>query len=303
MQSNMDLVATVIREFHPLVWCVMQEILNGNGTYARYILDFQMFFFHWTSSVFSHPYWFIVKPMRLKPRSRILLQSKLHLVKVVHVVAVQSLLLKWCYPRDVNGIASASSAKTAPRHLIQSSHAMVLTRTFIVKLVMARNGDLMAMDLPVVLDFCKLMDKGGHHQITGHWFYNGFINILARMMSTPTARLLSTAQQQLRQLMVKVAHDVVAQCLPLNNNSLREQCGTRSASIVTNVIVHWIQCALVMALIRRSIADHVTDACLDQKVLDMDTRQLCHPTVNPHWTCKLNIMMNYQRARPSSCFL
>lgn len=60
----------------------------------------------------------------------------------------------------MNGIASALSAKTAPKHLIQSSLAMVLTRIFIARPVMARNGDLMVMDLPVVLDFCKLTDKG-----------------------------------------------------------------------------------------------------------------------------------------------
>lgn len=65
----------------------------------------------------------------------------------------------------MNGIASASSAKTATRHLIRSSFAMVLTRTFIVEPVMVRNGDPMDMDLHVVPVSCKLMVKGSFQTV------------------------------------------------------------------------------------------------------------------------------------------
>lgn len=154
-------VAMVILAFHPLVWCAMLEILNGNGTYAWYsfkVLNDRTIIL---TSLFSNPNCcFTVRLMRQRQLLLILLQLWHHLARVVHVVVVQSLLLKWCYPKDVNGIASASSAKTVPRHLIQSLHAMVLTRIFIVELAMARNGDHMAMDLLVVLAFYKLMVRG-----------------------------------------------------------------------------------------------------------------------------------------------
>lgn len=80
--------------------------------------------------------------------------------------------------------------------------------------------------------------------------------------------------------MVKDAHDVEAQSLLLNNNLPREQCGTRNASAATSAIVHWIQCALAMDLIRKSIAAHVMVVFLDQKVSDTDTHQPSQLMVN-----------------------
>lgn len=147
----------VIRAFRRSVWCATQEILNGNGTYALTLSC--------DCSVPScvkpgFPFEFAVKPTHRRHLSLILRPSWPSLGKAAHVVAVQSLPLKWCSLREANGIASVSSAKTATRHSTQSSLAMVLTRTFTVELVMARSGDRTATDLPAVLDSCKLMVRG-----------------------------------------------------------------------------------------------------------------------------------------------
>lgn len=100
------------------------------------------------------------KLMHRRQRSLTPLQSKLPLVKDVLVAVVLCLLQSNSSQRELCGTKSASSAKTATKPLIQSLLAMVLTRTFIVELVMARNGDRMVMDLLVVLASCKLTVKG-----------------------------------------------------------------------------------------------------------------------------------------------
>jgi hypothetical protein len=93
-------------------------------------------------------------------KQRLLIQPRLrpHQVRVVLVAAVLYLLLNWSFLRDVNGIVNALNAEIVPRHWIQSLLAMVLTRKSIARHAMARNGDHMDMDMPVVLVSCKLME-------------------------------------------------------------------------------------------------------------------------------------------------
>ena len=155
---------------------------------------------------------------------------------------------------------------------------MVLTRIFTVRPAMARNGDHTVMVLLVALDSCKLTVKGTC-QLFNLVFYDFYSRLsfkfTAKMMSHTTVHSFSIAQQQSKLLMVKDVQDVEALFSPLNNNLPKVQCGTRNASAATNVIVHWIQCLLVTDLIRKFIAVHATDACLDQKVSDMATHQPC----------------------------
>lgn len=101
-----------------------------------------------------------VRPMLLEQRYLILPQSKPHPVKVVHVAVVQSLRPSWCCPKDVNGIASASSAKTVRKRSTRSMPVTVLIKIFTATHATARNGDLTAMDLLVVRVSCKLMQSG-----------------------------------------------------------------------------------------------------------------------------------------------
>lgn len=74
---------------------------------------------------------------------------------------------------------------------------------------------------------------------------------------------------QLKHLQVRDAHVVAGLYLLPNNNLLKEQCGIRNVSIALNVIVHLIQCLLVMVPIVKFIAEPVTVNSLDQKDLDM----------------------------------
>lgn len=67
----------------------------------------------------------------------------------------KNILNKFIYFR--NGIANASNAVIVPKHLIQSLLVMVQIAMFTVKLVMAKNGDLMDMVSLVVQDSFKLM--------------------------------------------------------------------------------------------------------------------------------------------------
>ena len=49
------------------------------------------------------------------------------------------------------------------------------------------------------------------------------------------------------------------------------RCGTNHATTAVSVTVHWIQCQLVMGLIKKFTAKLATVRSLDQKVLAMDT--------------------------------
>lgn len=61
-------------------------------------------------------------------------------MKVAHVAVVSFTLLSSSFPRAVNGIASATSATTAPRHWTPSSLVMVPIRMSIARLATARSG-------------------------------------------------------------------------------------------------------------------------------------------------------------------
>jgi len=158
----------------------------------------------------------VAKPPKLLLLTR--LASKPHQAKDVPVVEAWSSPLKKFWPRAAHGIASASSAMTAPKLWIQLLLATVLIVMFTARLATARNGDLTVMVSHAAVDSYKLMV----------YLKTKFLQIVLSTIPILLPSRLPPA---------KVAHAVAVWSLLLNNNWPKELCGTRSASTAPSATV------------------------------------------------------------------
>lgn len=95
--------------------------------------------------------------LHLRQRWSIPPPSRRPLERDVHAVAVWCSLPKKFWPKEDNGIASASSVKIVTRPWTPSLLAMVPTGTCTARLATARSLALMDTDLLAVLDSSRLM--------------------------------------------------------------------------------------------------------------------------------------------------